>query len=403
MRIAAALFLIVALAGCSRVTGEPAIPGGAAVAATRTATTDPRPQARPRFTSLYSFSGGEDGANPEAGLTLANGVLYGTTFLGGNTGENCPAHGCGTVFTITASGQKSVAYTFEGPPDGANPDASLLPHDGALYGTTQYGGNKNCASGCGTVFSLNASGNERPVYSFTGRGDGFFPQGGLIAVRGTFYGTTTGSNGNVYSLTPSGSELVLMSFGGSNGATPLGNLVVRDGKFYGTTYGGGSNQVGTVFEVNAYGGGKTIADLNASTDGGFPKAGLVSLHGTLYGTTSLGGAYDKGTVFAIGPDDKLLVIYSFTGHFHEDGAYPYSGLTVMNGLLYGTTKGGGSSGNGTVFEVSTVGKERVLHSFGPRPAAIHPYGALVAAGGALYGTTAYGGFDDDGTVYRIVP
>lgn len=398
MRIAAALFLIIALAGCSRVTGEPTIPGGVAGAATAQ-----RPQARPHFTSLYSFTGGEDGANPEAGLTVADGVLYGTTFFGGNTGDNCPSHGCGTIFTITASGEKHVAYTFEGPPDGANPDASLLQYDGTLYGTTEYGGKTKCASGCGTVFTLNGSGEELPIYSFSGGSDGFFPQGGLIEAGGTFYGTTTGSNGNVYSLTPSGSELVLMSFGGSNGATPLGNLVVRDGKFYGTTYGGGSSQVGTVFEVNPYGGGKTIADLNASTDGGFPKAGLVSLHGTLYGTTSIGGAYDKGTVFAIGPDDTLLVIYSFTGHFHNDGAYPYAGLTVMNGLLYGTTKGGGSTGNGTIFELNTAGKERVLHSFGPRPAAIHPYGALVAAGGALYGTTAYGGADDDGTVYRIVP
>jgi hypothetical protein len=50
-------------------------------------------------TVLHSFNGGNDGANPEAGLRNVKGTLYGTTEYGGGTG--CGGIGCGTVFSVT--------------------------------------------------------------------------------------------------------------------------------------------------------------------------------------------------------------------------------------------------------------------------------------------------------------
>lgn len=97
------------------------------------------------YTKLHFFTGGNDGANPYAGLARgADGNFYGTTPGGGT-------NGCGTVFKITANGMFTGLYSFTGGTDGKNPYAGLVQGvDGSLYGTTQYGG----AYGAGTVFRI---------------------------------------------------------------------------------------------------------------------------------------------------------------------------------------------------------------------------------------------------------
>ena len=97
-------------------------------------------------TVIYSFAGGSDGENPEAGLTQAgDGNFYGATYFGG-------AAGAGTVFMITPSGTESIMHTFAGgSSDGANPSANLvLGSDGNLYGSTYAGG----SGGVGTFFKI---------------------------------------------------------------------------------------------------------------------------------------------------------------------------------------------------------------------------------------------------------
>jgi uncharacterized repeat protein (TIGR03803 family) len=102
---------------------------------------------------LYSFKGSEDGSSPDAGLLNVNDTLYGTTYTGG-------ANEDGTVFSVTPSGTETVLYRFKGTPgDGANPIADLIHRKvrkGTLYGTTFFGG----AHGDGTVFSVTTSGNS---------------------------------------------------------------------------------------------------------------------------------------------------------------------------------------------------------------------------------------------------
>jgi uncharacterized repeat protein (TIGR03803 family) len=97
------------------------------------------------FTTLHSFTGGADGASPFATLTLANdGNFYGTTNSGG-------AFGNGTIFQITGAGALTTLYSFTGGVDGANPSGGLLQAtDGILYGATAGGG----TNGDGTVYSL---------------------------------------------------------------------------------------------------------------------------------------------------------------------------------------------------------------------------------------------------------
>ena len=93
--------------------------------------------------TLYSFTGGADGGNPNA-LTLGNdGSFYGTT-RGGGTND------AGTVFQVTTNGTLTTLYSFTGGADGAYPNALTQGNDGSFYGTTQTGS----ASIAGTVFRL---------------------------------------------------------------------------------------------------------------------------------------------------------------------------------------------------------------------------------------------------------
>ena len=98
------------------------------------------------FSVLYAFTGGNDGGNPACDLVLNNGVLYGTTLIGG------PGHR-GTAFRLTISTRsESVLHGFTGKADGGTPQAGLLMNGaGVLYGTTEGGGRNQK----GTVFQYN--------------------------------------------------------------------------------------------------------------------------------------------------------------------------------------------------------------------------------------------------------
>jgi uncharacterized repeat protein (TIGR03803 family) len=106
---------------------------------------------------LYSFTGGSDGSLPEGGLLIdAANNLYGTTDHGGDLtcGQGL---GCGTVFKLDKTGKQTVLYTFSGGTDGAYPQAGLvMDAAGNLYGTASGGGDLTCNQGlgCGTVFKL---------------------------------------------------------------------------------------------------------------------------------------------------------------------------------------------------------------------------------------------------------
>ena len=105
------------------------------------------------------------------------------------------------------------------------------------------------------------------------------------------------------------------------------------------------------------------------------------------------------------------IIYSFKGYAQKDGAYPYyAGVTLDSaGNLYGTTYQGGSStannlNYGTVYKL-TAGtyKESVLWSFGTTGDGYYPYRGVIVVNGKLYGTTNSGGLHGGGTVFEVTP
>jgi uncharacterized repeat protein (TIGR03803 family) len=315
--------------------------------------------------------------------------------------------------------------------DGYNPQASLIDVNGTFYGTTMYGGSSmNCDLGCGTVFSLDASGTEKVVYSFTGGSDGAYPAAALLNVSGTLYGTTTeegggrASCGTVYTISASGSESILHSFGGGDdGCTPVGPLIDVKGTLYGTTVYGGKGANGTVYSITPGGTEQVLHSFFCNThDGCVPSGGLISVGGTMYGTTSDGPWPSKcsasspcGSVYGISTSGSEKVLYAFEGG--SDGKSPQGSLVNVNGMLYGTTpQGGGGSrcefGCGTAYSISTTGTEQVIHRFtGGRDGEL-PHN-LIGVNGTLYGTTTSGGltpcnvqvgwFDGHGcgTIYRL--
>jgi uncharacterized repeat protein (TIGR03803 family) len=224
-------------------------------------------------TTIYGFTGKNDGLDPEAGLTWDRaGNLYGTTRWGGGYYQHCTA-GCGTVFKLspTSGGhwKEQLLHRFNWIPGGNNEGLApyagvILDSTGNLYGTTAGGGDNKCEAGCGTVFKLTPLSNgrwkETILHTFHFDQDGYAPFGGLVMDKaGNLYGTTTwgGINnaGSVFKLTPGSNGKwnysVLHRFSGPDGAQSYAGLIFdKTGKhLYGTTAYGGAGGYGVVFEI----------------------------------------------------------------------------------------------------------------------------------------------------------
>jgi len=349
-------------------------------------------------TVLFSFGGISDGAAPSFGSLVFDqaGNLYGTTSVGGLTGEGCSSAGCGTVFELSPPASQGGSWThtviYEFSPGGASYPIGgvVLDSAGNVYGTTSSGG----TAGWGTVFELkplSAAGapwTEQVLHSFAGGADGAAPQASVtIGTKNKIYGTTqeggSAGFGTVFELIPpSGSggawkKIVLHNFvGGKDGAYPDGSVILDSaGNVYGTTVGGGPAGVGTVFQLmppSAQGGPWREVVLYAfqADIGANPYDAPVLDHsGNLYGTTYQGGSFNRGIVFRLAPPAESGGVWTFTtlhefvggGDGVDEGIFPLAGLTSgPDGSLYGTTWEGGSGGCqndiyygcGTVFRIA---------------------------------------------------
>ncbi len=361
------------------------------------------------YASLHIFQGGTDGSRPVAPLLRdPSGNLFGTTSIGGNAGW-------GTVFKVSASGTETVFYTFQGGNDGAQPFAGLIRDSaGNLYGTTDLGGGcPNAIDGCGTIFRLSPTGHETVLHRFQGSPDGMFPFGSLVRdSAGNLYGTTTGGGayglGTVFKLSAAGQFTLMYNFtGGNDGTSPAGTLV-RDasGNLYGTTTAGGAWGLGGVFMLDTAGLITVLHSFNPDgTDGYGCWSGLVrNAAGVFFGTTIVGGRFSQGTVFAVTAGGQEKVVYNFTGG--TDGGLPLGVLSVnAAGDLFGTTQAS-SDGSGTVFRIDPAGHETVLYTFSPTGTSdgATPQGGVIRdSSGNLYGTTQFGGTFNAGVVFKITP
>jgi uncharacterized repeat protein (TIGR03803 family) len=142
------------------------------------------------------------------------------------------------------------------------------------------------------------------------------------------------------------------------------------------------------------------------TDGDLSFAGLVQgKNGRLYGTTYFGGVNNEGEVFQITTAGKLKTLHSFcsTGDC-TDGEYSYAVLVQgADGNFYGTTYLGGSNDDGTIFKMTAKGALTTLHNFAGADGSQPLAGLAAGTDGNFYGTTNLGGSHNAGTVFKISP
>jgi len=405
---------------------------------------------------VYTFEGGNNGANSYTGLVFdRGGRAYGTTLQGGTGTCNFPYPlGCGTVFELVLVSDgtnkvwaEHVIYSFQGGSDGAYPLAPLaIDEAGNLYGTTYNGGGDGCiVAGCGTIFELQRvehGWREEVLYRFTDVANGANPSAGLILDRsGNLYGTTCyGGNqicnqdgpgcGTVFELlrpdhgsASAWKETVLHAFDKSDGECPLSSVIFDDaGNLYGNTLAGGHG-MGVIFELTPTAARWTetiLHNFSGAPDSGEPVGQLLlDRLGNVYGVTEADGLYGLGGVFELqksGSTWMLQYLHSFDGF---DGWFPVSGVIPdREGNLYGTTPDGGEGSCqyqcGVVYRLNRRENwsDTVLYYFQGGSDGYWAYGSLALYHGDLYGTSVGGGdlncsallnFQGCGVVFRISP
>ncbi len=323
------------------------------------------------------------------------------------------------ILCAPAFGQTfTTLHTFTGL-DGSTPVGQLIQgQDGFLYGTTSDGG----AYGAGTIYKMAPDGSGfTTLYSLHQRSYSGLSQGSDGALYGTtLFGGGAGFNGSVYKARPDGASIVDLYFFplvnnsfGPDGNNPISAPVVGgDGYVYGV-----APQGGTIFNPPFGGGvvyklatdGSTFQVLHAFTggDGAQPFGALIlGNDGLLYGTTAGGGVNGAGAVSRIGRDGAAFqTLYDFG----NEANLPFAGLMQgSDGLMYGTTINGNPDLGGTLFKLGTDGTGfSVLAGFDYRPDLFFflggqqvPHSTVVEGqDGNLYGSSLTGG--TNGTLYRV--
>ncbi len=200
--------------------------------------------------------------------------------------------------------------------------------------------------------------------------------------------------------------VVLHHFTGLDGSTPYGTPVIKDGFAYGTTFEGNLGE-GVVWRAALDGSSYNVIHVFTGLEAGNPITGLVINGTSLYGVAISGGPTNAGVVFKLSLDlSKYTVLHKFNG---TDGSNPMGKLAVVTvsgvKFLYGTTQTGGADGLGTIFRIKPDGTSfSVIHEFSfDGTDSREPLGGIIELNGKLFGTTRGGGTSGLGTVYRIKP
>jgi uncharacterized repeat protein (TIGR03803 family) len=283
--------------------------------------------------------------------------------------------------TIEALHQMSV-------PDGTYPSRLVEGSDGYFYGAAQYYGSYSS----GTVFRVSRTGDYVVLHHFTGWLDGGGPSGALVeAADGHFYGTTcwggTLNNGTLFRLKRDGTLETVLNFGGDNWCSRSTLLAGLDGQLYGSAQGGLFNE-GLIYRVTLTGSMTNLYHFRGgATDGASPAGDMVQApDGRLFGTTRRGGTTGLGTIFQMTADNRVTVLRSI---FLLDGDYsPISTpgpLPGADGHFYLTTPAHWKGRLSELFRITSAGEVTLLREFNFYEGA--PIGSLrQGQDGYFYGT-----------------
>ena len=304
-----------------------------------------------RFTLLFTFAPDKngnylDGNNPATSLVEANdGFLYGTTFEGGTTNS-------GVLFRIEKNGKNfQVLHNFCSAPNCADGSgaALILGHDGLLYGTTGLGGE----SGFGTIFRFTPPSTLDTLLAVNGTTQGAFPGGLVQGADGNFYGTAALQ---VFRFTPDGEFTILTSFPEVDGFLPSsgdsGLVQASNGKLYGALSTYSLDQI-QFYEINPSGSGfGEFPSLGTLAVDFTISSPIQASDGNLWTAfTDIGEP--NGAVVAFSPVTGAVVQnFEFDG---ANGQTPEASVVqAADGKLYGTARlggvvKGGQSPSGTVW------------------------------------------------------
>jgi uncharacterized repeat protein (TIGR03803 family) len=228
-----------------------------------------------------------------------------------------------------------------------------------------------------------------------------------LDANGDLFGTTIGGGANgagtVWELAKgSGTIMALASFNLPSQSVYGGVTLDANGDLFGTTGRGGANNQGTVWELVPGSGTITTLASFDGTNGDLPRAGVtLDANGNLLGTTQNGGSTNQGTVWELAKGSgTITALASFSG---TDGELPLGGVTFdANGDLFGTAPFGGASSLGTVWELAKgSGAITALGSFDRTTGSDSKAGVTFDANGNLFGTAATGGGAGHGTVWEL--
>ena len=380
------------------------------------------PRCVPALLTLVSFNG-TDGAGPNSLIEDSSGNLIGATGGGG------PADS-GTIFKLSPGSGSFIPLAFFGG-GGVGPYGNLVEDSsGNLFGATESNG----PASLGTVYEVAAgSGAVTTLASFDGS-NGTVPYGGVIEdSSGNLFGTTwsggafgQGAAGTVFEVEAGSHALInLASFGANmqansapSGSLPEATLVAdSSGDLFGATAAGGANGGGTVFELqknastNIF---STVPTYSLTTLASLPTTGeqpvalAADSAGDLFGVTYYGGTSNEGTVFELPKGSRTITtLGSFSGNHSVGIPYQGNGAAALfidsSGNLFGTAEYGGANNLGTVFEVQKrSGVLTILDSFDGSDGA-YPFALVENSSGILFGVTRSGGADSDGTLFAVSP
>jgi uncharacterized repeat protein (TIGR03803 family) len=341
------------------------------------------------FTTVYSFTDGDDGAHPVRLISGKDGFLYGVALLGGPYVDLDPSgHGYGTIFRISMDGVFASLGQFAGT-NGSVPNTLLRGDDGNFYGTASEGGFTNTYGfTSGTVFKMTPSGVLSTVIAFNDTNH-WEPNRLIQAANGNFYGVVESWREFLFLLTTNGDLTDIMAFTSTNGVTVSSLLQSSDGNIYGATqFGGNDSNAGTLFKITLDGEFTSMFAFS-QTNGSSPRDLVQVSSGDFYGITDDNSGVDGlGTVFRWTPGGAVVSLSSFDG---TNGANPSGIAEGSDGNFYGTCWSGGLSGQGTLFRATPHGTLSCLHSFSGSDGSL-PLGPLVQGpDGNFYGITHNGG------------
>ena len=322
----------------------------------------------------------------------------------------------GRIERATASGTLTTLYSFQGQPDGANRQGSIGVFDVcseckvSIYGSTPAGGTNDA----GTIYSLEPQSQsgftETILLNYTPSTTGSDPDGVVVREKDgseqLFAFASQGGTHGKGTVIETFRGTAQLSFNGHDGAFPNAGLIhqYKDPIYYATTFAGGRYHRGAIVSIRITRHelfARVLYSFSGKSDGEHPNSGLALFGNRYYGTTA-GSKSASGTVYRFVPGQDPTTLYTFHSGITPDG------VTVSErSWLYGTTLNGGSTGDGTLYELkptkSTYTKT-ILHTFtGGSADGSSPQGSPVFLNATLYGVTSSGGPDGCGTIYSVGP